>query len=156
MVLIIMFTLHEKKQIRSMSHWEKLYKTFYKKNYTKQKRYVQVSHRDPSNATHFNTGVLTRIARVILVKTPVLKCVALLGSQWLSVSFPLRKLYFHFLSHWMGYDRGDSFSFDFKPNGIPFGSENRKENCHHASLPENCEPDRCGSLINWIKTNTKS
>ena len=22
----------------------------------------------------------------------------------------------------MGYDRGDSFSFDFEPNGIPFGA----------------------------------
>ena len=31
----------------------------------------------------------------------------------------LRKLYFHFLSHWMGYDRGGSFHFDFEPNGYP-------------------------------------
>ena len=23
----------------------------------------------------------------------------------------------------MGYDHGDSFTFDFKPNGIPFGTE---------------------------------
>ena len=30
----------------------------------------------------------------------------------------------------MGYDRGDSFPFYFEPNGIPFGLENRKENCH--------------------------
>ena len=35
----------------------------------------------------------------------------------------LRKLYFHFLSHWMGYDRGDSFPFDFEPKGNPFGSK---------------------------------
>ena len=35
----------------------------------------------------------------------------------------------------MGYDRGDSFPFDFEPNGIPFGSENRKENCHHDHIP---------------------
>ena len=28
----------------------------------------------------------------------------------------LRKLYFHFLS----YDHGDRFPFDFEPNGIPF------------------------------------
>ena len=34
----------------------------------------------------------------------------------------LRKLCFHFLSHWMGYDPGDSFPFNFEPNGIPFGS----------------------------------
>ena len=25
----------------------------------------------------------------------------------------------------MGYDRGDSFSFDFETNGIPFGSKSR-------------------------------
>ena len=33
----------------------------------------------------------------------------------------LRKLVFYFLSHLMGYDRGDSFPFDFKPNRIQFG-----------------------------------
>ena len=33
-----------------------------------------------------------------------------------------RKLDFHFLSYWMGYDRGDSFPFDFEPNEIPFGT----------------------------------
>ena len=38
-----------------------------------------------------------------------------------------RKLYFHFLSHWMGYDRGDSFSSDFKPNGIQFGSKSKEK-----------------------------
>ena len=37
----------------------------------------------------------------------------------------------------MGYDRGDSFPFDFEPNGIPFGSENRKENCNHDHIPFN-------------------
>ena len=31
----------------------------------------------------------------------------------------MRKLYF--LSNWMGYDRNDSFPFDFEPNGLPFG-----------------------------------
>ena len=25
----------------------------------------------------------------------------------------------------MGYDRGDSFLFDFEPNGIPFGSKSK-------------------------------
>ena len=25
----------------------------------------------------------------------------------------------------MGYDRGDKFSFDFEPNGIPFGSKSK-------------------------------
>ena len=37
----------------------------------------------------------------------------------------------------MGYDRGDSLPFDFEPNGIPIGSENRKENCHHDHIPFN-------------------
>ena len=37
----------------------------------------------------------------------------------------LRKLYFHFLSNQMGYGCGDSFPFDFEPNGIPFGSESK-------------------------------
>ena len=37
----------------------------------------------------------------------------------------------------MGYDRGDSFPFDFEPNGTPFGSENRKENCRHDHIPFN-------------------
>ena len=39
------------------------------------------------------------------------------------IQYTLRKLYFNFLSHCMGYDRGDSFLFDFEPNGIPFGSK---------------------------------
>ena len=37
----------------------------------------------------------------------------------------------------MGYDRGESFSFDFEPNEIPFGPENRKENFHHDHIPFN-------------------
>ena len=32
---------------------------------------------------------------------------------WKFPNIALRKLCFHFLSQWMGYDRGDSFSFDF-------------------------------------------
>ena len=37
--------------------------------------------------------------------------------------YTLRKLVFHFLSNWMGYDGGDSFHFDFEPNWNPFGSK---------------------------------
>ena len=37
----------------------------------------------------------------------------------------------------MGYDRGDSFPFDFEPDKIPFGSENLRENCHHDHIPFN-------------------
>ena len=51
--------------------------------------------------------------------------------------FTLRKLVFHFLSHCMRYDRGDSFPLDFEQNGFPFGSEIRKENCHHNNIPFN-------------------
>ena len=38
----------------------------------------------------------------------------------------LRKLYFYFLSHWMGYDCGDSFLFDFEPNWIHHSARNQK------------------------------
>ena len=37
----------------------------------------------------------------------------------------------------MGYDRGDSLPFDFESNGFSFGSENRKDNCHHDHIPFN-------------------
>ena len=37
----------------------------------------------------------------------------------------LRKLYFHFLSHSIEYDRGDSSPFNFEPNRIPFGSKSK-------------------------------
>ena len=52
-----------------------------------------------------------------------------IGHPWLprgarhAWSCTLRKLYF--LSYWMGYDHGDSFPFDFEPNGIPFGSKSK-------------------------------
>ena len=36
----------------------------------------------------------------------------------------------------MGYDRGDSFSFDFEPNRNPFGSKT-KGNCQHDHIPFN-------------------
>ena len=58
----------------------------------------------------------------------------------------------------MGYDRGDSLPFNFEPNGIPFGSENQKENCHHDHISFNgkgigsvvfsvCTPDRCSFFL---------
>ena len=55
----------------------------------------------------------------------------------LRVSRTLRNLFFHFLASWIGNDHGDSFPFDFELNGNPFGSENRKENCHHDHIPFN-------------------
>ena len=36
----------------------------------------------------------------------------------------------------MGYDRGDSFPFNFEPNGIPISSKS-KGNCHHDYIPFN-------------------
>ena len=38
----------------------------------------------------------------------------------------------------MGYDRGDSFPFDFEPNGNPFGSKS-KGNLSPRSYPIQCE-----------------
>ena len=38
----------------------------------------------------------------------------------------------------MGYDRSDSFPFDFKPNGIPFGSKS-KGKLSQRSYPIQCE-----------------
>ena len=36
----------------------------------------------------------------------------------------------------MGFDRGDSFPFDFEPNGIPFGSKSK------GTLPPRIYPSR--------------
>ena len=41
-------------------------------------------------------------------------------------SFTLRKIDFHFLSNGEEYDCGDSFLFNFEPNGFPFGSKSVK------------------------------
>ena len=38
----------------------------------------------------------------------------------------------------MGYDRGDSFPFDFEPNGFPFGSKS-KGKLSPRSYPIQCE-----------------
>ena len=50
----------------------------------------------------------------------------------------LKKLYFLFLSYWMGYDRGDSFPLDFEPNGLTFGSKS-KGKLSARSYPIQCE-----------------
>ena len=52
----------------------------------------------------------------------------------------------------MGYDRGDRFPFDFLNQMqfhliqitvvIPFGSENRRENCHHDHISFNVKGNR--------------
>ena len=46
-------------------------------------------------------------------------------SPSLSDGCTLRKLYFQFLSNWMGYGCDDSFPFNFEPNGILFGSKSK-------------------------------
>ena len=46
----------------------------------------------------------------------------------------------------MGYDRGDSFPFDFKPNGNPFGSK-LKEKPSPRSYPIQCERTWKNSFI---------
>ena len=47
------------------------------------------------------------------------------------------KTIFHFHSHWMGYDHGDSFPIDFL-NRMEFHLvQNRKENCHHDHISFN-------------------
>ena len=49
----------------------------------------------------------------------------------------LRKICFHFLSNWMGYDRGDSFFFRVL-NQMEFHLvQNWKENCHNYHIPFN-------------------
>ena len=44
----------------------------------------------------------------------------------------------------MGYDHGDSFPFDFEPNGIHL-VQNRKENCPHDHIPFNVKG--IGSIV---------
>ena len=58
----------------------------------------------------------------------------------------------------MGSDRGDSFRFNFEPpNGILFGSENRKENCHHNHIPLNVKGigNKVFSVFTIININIK-
>ena len=37
----------------------------------------------------------------------------------------------------MEYDPGDSFPFDFKPDGNPFMVQNQEKNCRHDHTPFN-------------------
>ena len=54
----------------------------------------------------------------------------------------LNQMDFLLVQNRMGYDRGASFPFNFEPNGLPFSSENRKENCHHGHIPFNVKGNR--------------
>ena len=44
----------------------------------------------------------------------------------------------------MGYDRDDSFPFDFEPNGVPFGSKS-KEKLSPLYIPFNVK--RTGNIV---------
>ena len=52
----------------------------------------------------------------------------------------------------MGYDLGDSFPFNFEPNEISLGSENRKKNCHQDHIPFNVK--RNGNVVLSVYTGT--
>ena len=61
----------------------------------------------------------------------------------------LRKLCFHFLSHWMGYDRGESFLSIL--NQMKFHLvQNRKENCHHDYIPFNVKVKYIFFSVHWV------
>ena len=62
------------------------------------------------------------------------------GSTALAERFPqhtLRKVAFHFLSLWMGCDRGDCFLFDFMDQMDIYLVQNSMENCHHDHISFN-------------------
>ena len=63
----------------------------------------------------------------------------------IDLSLVLRKLVFHFLSNLMGYDRGDSFPFDFEPDGISFDSRSKGKPSSR-SYPIQCESKR-GNIV---------
>ena len=81
-------------------------------------------------------------------------------------SSTLRKLYFQLLSNWMGYNRGDSFPFDFDPNGFPFGSKSNR-NSIQIHIPFNLKGNRnivfsvkipecvCSYVNLWTKVHKK-
>ena len=52
----------------------------------------------------------------------------------------------------MGYDRGDSFPFDFEPNGIPFGSK-LKGKLSPRSYPIRCERKWKYSFLSVTRCN---
>ena len=76
--------------------------------------------------------------RETLVSRIATRLIAVVFGSTLTHGCTLRKLCFHFLSHWMGYDRGDSFPFGFEPNGVPFGLKS-KEKPSPRSYPILCE-----------------
>ena len=49
----------------------------------------------------------------------------------------LRQIDFHLISNLMEYGCGDSFSVDFEPNDIQFGSKIEKKYCPHSHIPFN-------------------
>ena len=45
---------------------------------------------------------------------------------------------------------GDCFPIDFEPNRIPFGSKNRKENCHQDHIPFNVKENENISFLSVV------
>ena len=55
----------------------------------------------------------------------------------------------------MGYDRGDSFPFDFEPNGSPFGSKS-KGKLSPRSYPIHCQRKRKYSFLSVLSLHDLS
>ena len=54
----------------------------------------------------------------------------------------------------MGYDRGDSFPFDFEPNGFPFGSKLKGKLCHYDHIPFNLNGN--GNIVFSVYTDPEN
>ena len=52
----------------------------------------------------------------------------------------------------MGYDRGDSFPFNFEPNGILFGSKSKEKLCQHDHIPFNVKRNRNIVFSEWRRS----
>ena len=63
------------------------------------------------------------------------------------VKYTLEEIGFQFLPKCKKYD-SDSFPFDYKRNGNPFGSYNPKENCHSNHIPRILEGFRNPEIRN--------
>ena len=65
----------------------------------------------------------------------------------------LRKLYFHFLTHWMKYDRGDSFLSNLNEIDFHFGSKS-KGKLSTRSYPIQCERKWNTSFLSAVSIST--
>ena len=100
----------------------------------------------PSKPLEHHVNMVLIILRVALMTYIGMIPRGLRGTCDAKIPVPLRNLCFHFLSHWMGYDRGDSFPFDFEPKGFPLGSKS-KGKLLSWSYPMQCERNLKHSFI---------